>query len=285
MRGRPVPAALLVALLLAGCAGSDEPAAETTTGTPTTSAAPPVPAVPGIEAEAVRQRTDEAVGGQVQVRITDTGDEPFTVTSVALDSPGFAPLPPREVQTEFSPGQVIDLPTKYGEPVCDAAAEPAATLLTVVRPDGATEALRVPLAADVLTLIHTQECAVLALEEVVTVDVVDLEDEDEALTGAIRLTRHSGSDPITVGRVGRSVIIEVTGPDLPVEMAGDEDELSTPVEFTSATCDPHALAETKKPYVFPLEVTVGDEEPVVMRLPVDDELRARLVELVDRVCH
>ena len=29
---------------------------------------------PGIEAEAVRLRTDEAIGGQVQVRITDTGD-------------------------------------------------------------------------------------------------------------------------------------------------------------------------------------------------------------------
>ena len=56
--------------------------------------------MPGIEAEAVRQRTDEAIGGQVQVRITDTGDEPFTVTSVALDSPGFEPLPPREHTTD-----------------------------------------------------------------------------------------------------------------------------------------------------------------------------------------
>ena len=270
-------------LLLAGCGGSSA-GTGAASAAPSTSVAPAVPAVPGIEAEAVRQRTDEAVGGQVQVRITDTGDDPFTVTSVALDSPGFAPLPPREVQTEFAPGQVIDLPTKYGEPQCDAAAEPAAARLTVVRPDGSTEALRVPLAADVLTLIHTQECAVIALEEVVTVDVVDLEDDADAVTGSIRLTRHSGSDPITVARVGRSVIIEVAGPDLPAEMAAGEDEFSTPVEFTSATCDPHALAETKKPYVFPLEVAVGDEDPVVMRLPVDDELRARLVALVDRVC-
>ena len=40
--------------------------------------------MPGIAGEAVRLRTDEAVGGQVQVRLTATGDQPFTVVSVAL---------------------------------------------------------------------------------------------------------------------------------------------------------------------------------------------------------
>src|SRR6476469_6315780 len=72
-----------------------------------------VPAVPGIAAEAVRLRTDEAVGGQVQVRITDTGDAPFTVTSVALDSAGFAALPATKVTAEYAPGRVIDLPTPF----------------------------------------------------------------------------------------------------------------------------------------------------------------------------
>ena len=232
----------------------------------------------------MRQRTDEAIGGQVQVRITDTGDEPFTVTSVALDSPGFAPVPAREASTEFAPGRTIDLPVKYGEPRCDVAAEPAGARLTVVRPDGSTEDLRVPLAAEIMTRIHEEECAVLALLEVVDVEVVDLADEDDALTGSLRLTRRAGHDAVSVARVGRSVILDVTADELPTEMAGDEDELSTPLVFTSATCDPHALAETKKPYVFPLEVTVGDGEPVTMDLPVDDELKARLEALVDRVC-
>jgi hypothetical protein len=285
MRGRRCAAVLLVALT-AGCAASAEPAADApaTTATTSLSAGPTVPAVPGIEAEAVRQRTDEAIGGQVQVRITDTGDEPFTVTSVALDSPGFTPVPPREATTEFAPGRVIDLPVKYGSPRCDVSAEPAAARLTVVRPDGSTEDLRVPLAAEIMTRIHEEECAVLALLEVVDVSVVDLVDEDDALTGSLRLTRRDGDEPVRVARVGRSVILDVTGEELPAELAGDEEELSTPVVFTSATCDPHALAETKKPYVFPLEVTVGNGEPVVLDLPVGDELKARLESLVDRVC-
>ena len=48
------------------------------------------------------------------------------------------------------------------------------------------------------------------------------------------------------------------------------------MEFTPATCEPHVLAETKKPFVFPVEVTVGDGEPVVLDLPVDDALRSSL---------
>jgi hypothetical protein len=281
MRGRPT-AVLLLAVLTAGCAASAEPSGEA--ATTSLSAGPTVPAVPGIEAEAVRLRTDEAVGGQVQVRITDTGDESFTVTSVALDSPGFAPVAPRETTTEFAPGRVIDLPVTYGEPRCDVAAEPAAARLTVVRPDGSREDLQVPLAAEIMTRIHEEECAELALLEVASIDVVGLADEDDAVTGEIQLTRRTGSDPVAVTRVGRSVILDVTAEELPDELPADEDRFATPVRFTSATCDPHALAETKKPYVFPLEVAVGDEEPVVLDLPVDDELRTRLAELVDRVC-
>jgi hypothetical protein len=282
MGGRRCAAAALVALTT-GCAASTDPASDAP-ATTSLSAGPTVPAVPGIEAEAVRQRTDEAIGDQVQVRITATGDEPFTVTSVALASPGFAQVAPREATTEFAPGRVIDLPVKFGEPRCEVAAEPAAAALTVVRPDGSVEDLLVPLSAEILTRIHEEECAVLAVLQVVDVQVVDLADEDDALTGALRLTRGEGDEPVSVARVSGSVILDVTAEELPTEMAGNDDELSTPVVFTSATCDPHALAETKKPYVFPLEVTVGDGDPVVMDLPVHDELRARLAALVDRVC-
>lgn len=282
MKGRRWAAAALVALA-AGCAASADPAADAP-ATTSLRTGPTVPAVPGIEAEAVRLRTDEAIGGQVQVRITATGEDPFTVTSVALDSPGFTPAPPREEVTEFAPGRTIDLPVQYGAPRCDTAAEPAAARLTVVRPDGSSEDLRVPLAAEIMTRIHGEECAVLALLEVVGVEVVDLIDEDEALTAQLRLTRRAGTEPVTVARMGGSVILDVTGEELPAEMAPDDDEVSTPVLFSSATCDSHALAETKKPYVFLLEVTVGDGEPVVMDLPVDDELRARLAALVNRVC-
>ena len=97
------------------------------------------------------------------------------------------------------------------------------------------------------------------------------------------LTRRQGDAPITASRLGRSVLIEPTA-DLPLELARDRDAATTTVSFTPATCDPHVLSETKKPYVFPLSVTVGDDDPVAVDLPLDQPARDALAAMVQRVC-
>jgi hypothetical protein len=56
------------------------------------------------------------------------------------------------------------------------------------------------------------------------------------------------------------------------------------VAFTAASCEPHVLAETKQPFVFPLSVVVGDAGPVAVPLPVDATQEALLWDLLDRVC-
>jgi hypothetical protein len=240
--------------------------------------------VTGIEAEAVRLRTDEALGGQVQTRVTNTGDAPFTVTSVALDSPGFASLPPQAESATYQPKQVIDLPTPFGDAVCGTAAQPAVALLTVVRPDGTTEDLRVPLSADILDLIHEQTCAAEAVLAVADIRVSDLHDDGDGSTGTLTLTRQSGSQSVIVTRLGRSVVLAPTVADLPLRLAGGADSASSAISFTPASCDAHVLAETKKPYVFVLSVTVGDGNPVPMDLPLDQGDRDALAAMVQRVC-
>ncbi|TFV92230.1 hypothetical protein E4P40_03230 [Blastococcus sp. CT_GayMR20] len=273
-----------IAFVVGAVAACGGPAAGPSSDASTSSSVTPaVPAVPGIEAEIVRLRTDEAIGGQVQVRLTDTGDTPFTVTSVALRSPGFAPVPPTAITAEYAPGRVIDLPVPFGDAVCDASPVPASAELTVTRPDGSVEPLEVPAEAQVLELVHAQECDVLGVTAVVAITVTDLEDGGDALTGSLTLTRREGAEPVTAARLGRSVLVEPTA-DLPLELDGDAEAASVPVSFTPASCDPHVLAETKKPYVFPLALTVGDDDEVVVNLPIDETLRARLTALVQRVC-
>jgi hypothetical protein len=44
------------------------------------------------------------------------------------------------------------------------------------------------------------------------------------------------------------------------------------------------LAETKQPFLFPMTVQVGEEQPVDAELPVPDDVRAQLAALVQRVC-
>jgi hypothetical protein len=284
----------VVAVLCAACSGgsaSSSPVSSSpVSSSPVSSSAaasssPAVTPVPGISAEVVRLRTDVAVGGRVQVRVTDTGAEPFTVTAVALDSPGFAPLPRTALTAEFTPGRVIDLPTPYGQPVCSADPAPVTARLTVTRPAGATEEVRVPLAGDDLDVVHREECAVAAVRAVVDIALTGAAGEEEAVTGTVVLTRHGDDDrPVTVTDVRRSVLFDVAVAGLPVELGPGQGEVSTVVTFTSATCEPHVLAETKQPFLFPLQVAVGEGDAVPVPLPVDEALQGMLWDLVQRVC-
>jgi hypothetical protein len=231
----------------------------------------------------VRLRTDEAIGGQLQVRLTDSGDAVFTVTAVALRSPGFTPEPPTAVTAEYTPGRTIDLPVPYGTVVCGTAPVPAAAELTVTRSDGSIEQVDVPASADVLELVHAEECAALAVSAVVAMAVTGLHEDGDVVTGSLTLTRRTGSEPVVVSRLDRSVLMGVTA-EMPLELAGNEGAASAPVSFVPSNCEPHVLSETKKPYVFPLAVAVGDGDPVSLSLPLDQGAKDQLTAVVQRVC-
>jgi hypothetical protein len=264
---------------------STEPSAEPSTepsADPLPTVREPAEPVPGMAAEAVQLRTDAAAGGRIQVRIS--ASDTFTVTSVALDSPGFDPLPPSERTADFVPGRVIDLRTPFGRARCDVSPEPAAARLTVVRPGAEPEEVQVPLSAAVLEEIHTDECAEQALAEGVTVQVVDLRDDGGGgLVGSLEMVRRSEEREVRVTALRRSVLMaaEVA---LPLTLPAAAPEAATAVRFAPATCEPHVLAETKQPFLFPLTVEVGDDEPVTIDLPVPDDLRAQLQALVQRTC-
>lgn len=233
----------------------------------------------------LRFRSDEAIGGQAQLHLTNTGTAPFTVTEVALDSPGFAPLPARPVEAEYAPRRTIDLPTPYGRVDCAQAPDPAAARLTVVRPDGVVDEVQVPLAGETLAQVHAEECAAVAVAEVVDVAVEELAAAGDAVTGELVLTRRTGDEPVQVAALGRSVVLEPTlDADLPATLAPGRDRLRLPVTFRPATCEPHVLAETKQPFAFPLRLAVGDGDEVAVDLPVDEAQAAQLQELLGRVC-
>ncbi|SEP02753.1 hypothetical protein [Trujillonella endophytica] len=291
MRRTAAAAALVVVLACAGCEGgaaspgeSPPAMADTAASSSALRTGPPVPPVPGIAAEVVEYRSDRAVGGRVSVAVTDTGEEPFSVTAVALDSPGFTPLPAVPATASFVPGRRFDLRTPYGAPVCDTAAEPAAARLTVERPGGVVAEVRVPLAAEVLRGIHARLCAAVAVERVVDVAVVDLAADGDAVTGRLVLARSDDdAEAVTVTRVQGNVLYDADA-QLPLDLAVGDPEASTGIVFTTARCDPHALAETQQPYLMLLGVRVADGAETVLDLPLDDAQRELLHELTDRVC-
>jgi hypothetical protein len=51
-----------------------------------------------------------------------------------------------------------------------------------------------------------------------------------------------------------------------------------------ARCDVHALIESKTSFTFPAPVVVEGAEPVPVPVTADDEVRAAMQEMLERVC-
>ena len=238
-----------------------------------------------MAAESFRHRSDVAIGDSFQVRLTNTGTAPFTVTSVQLDSPGFAELPARELMQEFTPGRRYDLTARFGAVDCSASPDPVTARLTVSRDGGPAEQVQVPLTGAVLAGVHGELCRVEAVTAAARVSVEGLVAAGDSVAGELVLTRGAGAEPVVVSALQRSVVLEpaLSAP-LPATLAGGAADLRLPIVFRPATCDPHALAETKQPFVFSLLVAVGEGAPVPVPLPLDDGQRQLLQDLLGRVC-
>ena len=63
-------------------------------------------------------------------------------------------------------------------------------------------------------------------------------------------------------------------------MSDDEPTASVPVTISADRCDPHAVAEFKRPYVFLGWVGVGDADPVPVELVLTGGARQALVDLI-----
>ena len=296
---RGMAAGLLAVLtVLSGCAadsGADDSADQSQSAAePTAPVA--TPAVPGLEATAIRLRTDAAVGGQFQTRIHNTGSEPFTVLGVSLDSPGFERLPMAGRPATYQPGQTIDLPTPYGPALCDEGigVDPLFTAATVQRPDGTVEELRIPLAApdDIVDRIHTEECDALRLAAAVDVRLTDFTtgqvDGKTVVLANLTLNRGHSPEDIAIFELRGSVVFDVSLAEDgdPPTMAADEDQLVAPlvIRHTSRGCDAHVLGETKQPFLFVYFLTFDDGEPQYGVFDVSEEQRDALWAYIQAVC-
>jgi len=164
--------------------------------------------------------------------------------------------------------------------------EPLGARLTLTRDGGGPEEVLVPLGGTVLDEVHHQQCAIEAATAAAGISVQGLVAGSDRVTGEVVLTRGEGADPVVVSEVQRSVVLEpVVEVPLPAALAAGDTELRLPLTIRPATCDSHALAETKQPFHFPMLVTVGAGETVPVPLPLDDGQRTVLQDLLGRVCH
>ncbi len=262
----------VLAVVLSGCAAQE-----------------PAPAPP-LAAELKQYRGDIAPR-RVAVTVDNQGDRVVLVRSVDLAAGGFADGPPVAVTAEVPAGGRVDVRVPYGE-VRGAGARPDAAdtvLLGVQDADGEQHDVRLALApGGLLDRLHARECADQALLAVADVRLSSTWSRSGAgLDGALVLERRSGRVPVTVVEPGGNVLFtlrpQVPGTPLGT-LAADADALEVPLRITATRCDVHALADSKRSYVFGFYLSVGGAEPKLITTTADAPLQRQLDRLALDTC-
>ncbi len=289
-RSRWLAVLVVVALVAAGAVMLLTPEdIEAPSPTPSTQAAE---AAPAMRAQAIVYRTDQAVGGRFQVKITNLDDETFEVVGVRLESDGFEPVPLTTKPVRYSPGERTDIVTPHGAARCTdgAAADPAFAVMDVRVDDGEVQRHEVPLESiyDALDKLHERECDIAMVAAAVDVGLKSIEQIDgedgPILEADITFRRLETDEPIVVSDVRGSVLYLIFADALPLELAPDDAEAALPVVISPARCDGHAIGESKQPFVFPVHIQIGDEDGIGYDIPIPTEQQDELYEYLTTTC-
>jgi len=223
----------------------------------------------------------------VEVAITNAGDEPVRIRSVDLDSSALTDTAALAVDSTIGPGRRRDLQVPLGDPVCDVVDGPAPTAVAHLVVGGGTVDLEID-PAPLLTIID-DECGRAHVFESADIGFGDDWSVDAGVLTVPIVMHWLGADPVTLEQVAGSVIFvveaaaPVTGTTDRVEVTVDADTptVDVPVRVRAERCEPHAVAESKKTFVFPVWVAVADDDVRYMTIEPAPPLRDALQALID----
>lgn len=265
-------AALLTPLLVfvAACGGSEDGSATATSraDTATTSEAPSTTAplddpepVGGLLASIGTNRL-YAPNRELGLGVENVGDVAVTIEAVQLDSGLFEPVAvaPRRLVLPARSRRLV-LPVPYGTARCGDGTREAFAVTIVV---AGGEELSLAVAEDhpgAIGRLHRRECAAADVAERADIRLGDdWEADGVTITGELLLTKRIRGEPVTlVDAVGNVIFtLRLGGEGPPFRVTDDRPDLAVPVTISADRCDPHAVAEFKRPLVLLSWVAVGD---------------------------
>jgi hypothetical protein len=280
----------LVALGVAGACGSGSEAAPTTSSGPppppstTTTVPEPDPPVGGLVATVEVSRLF-SLQRQHALGLQNVGDQPVRVLAIALETPLFEPAPLTERELVLAPGgRELVMPVPYGAARCGP--DPADTFEAVVLVEGTAAPLRMPAPekhAGAIARLHARECAAVAVREAVDLRFADRwAQEGRSITGELELRQRTPGVEAAVDEVAGSVIfgVELDGGPPVLEVDDDDPTARVRMVVSADRCDPHALIESKKTFVFLAWVRLDGSEPIPVEVEPVGAARAALDDLL-----
>lgn len=207
-----------------------------------------------------------AVRRSVEVVLRNEGDHEIRVAGLQLDAAAFAAVTTTARDVVVRAGGRVDVPVPYGEARCPRFDADAGVVLDI---EGAGP-VRVPLVGSegVIRRLHEGECLSLAVAAAADIGFgatwTAVETPDgPAVEGRLTIRRRSSDQRIAIDAAEGGINFTITpvgtveGPLLVVEPG--ESQGSRRIHVRATRCDPHALAENKKTFRFPVWVALGNE--------------------------
>jgi len=218
----------------------------------------------------------------VEALVHTTRDADALVTSARLESPLFADSPARDGVVRLFANWTNHVRLRLGTPVCPAP-EGASTVVLNLTIDG--RAVTETLTADGQDLrkINTEECAEKAVLDVATPSFGKVESQTSTdIHTSIVLTRGASMPDAPVAltsMTGNIVFIVKLDANADATLDPGEASHAVPAIIEVGRCDPHVFAESKKTFVFPVRLAIGDAAPAYVEIQPDPIARAALQAL------
>ncbi|GGM59857.1 hypothetical protein ACFFX1_04540 [Dactylosporangium sucinum] len=249
-----------------------------------------------LRVELEQGRVDE-VRHTVQIAMHNDGPSKITVVQVELQAPSFKGAGPVTVDAPLPVGGLrVDVPVSYGTGSCtgdDLKPKSAASHVAfkVRTEDGRVHDLRLPLAHPnaMLDKLLGIDCQQAYLDRQATFTFGPWTPLPSGwVSGTVVVRRVGFPGTVTLQEFTGSILLEV----MPVPLREatpkpygvlkpGEDELRIPIIVDGERCTPHALAEIKKPYVFPAFVSLDGGAPLYTELKITDAEVAAFKPVID----
>ena len=268
--GRAASAGALL-VLVTGCGASDPQP-------------PPAPrSAPALSAEIVQLRRDEALQ-RVEVGITNDAKVPVEIQTIDLQVPGYTGGGPQAKNEPLPPGQVVNLPTPYGEVSCPDSGdvqvgEPVVVVQVRRASDPTSYTVRLT-PTDPRRLVHgiaASTCLAKRLTSEVALSFGPWRQsgsgDDTVLHGTLH-ARLEADTPFDVTQLAGTVIFDLLPADASAaplaHLTPASRTADIPVLLRQARCDGHARGEIKKPYAFLVWLGPPGGEQRAVNPPVAD---------------
>lgn len=266
-----LPASVILAALLTGCAAGFGSAAPTPVGTPPT----------GVDAWLHQQRSDEP-DRRAQLRIVNDSGSDLELIGIRIEDGRLAASIEGDAPT-LPAGESVDLPVRLPPVACGVGG--GDTRLELRFAGGEIQTMVVRDSLGFLARLHERECRAERVADAVTLRWRDFVPSAPGEPASLTLEGRTRSDGVRLRSVQSTPLLQFGEGDLshPLDIATATGPFEVVVPLVPQRCDPHVVQEDKRGTVFAIDVEVDGERGSI-DLATDAATKAALLTWVSQWC-